>query len=31
MQEVNMQFVISRAQFDEAQFALHKAFIEDMQ
>lgn len=30
MQEVNMQFVLDRKDFDAAQFALHKAFIEDM-
>lgn len=30
MQEVNMQFVIERKDFDSAQFALHKAFIEEL-
>ncbi len=29
MQQVNMQFVIERREFDNAQFALHKAFIEE--
>lgn len=29
MQEVNMQFVLERKDFDPAQFALHKAFIEE--
>lgn len=31
MQEVNMQFVIERFDFDKSQLALHKAFIEDAQ
>jgi aspartate kinase len=29
MQQVNMQFVIDRKDFDNAQFALHRAFIEE--
>jgi aspartate kinase len=28
MRQVNMQFIIKRERFDEAQIALHKEFVE---
>ena len=29
--QVNMQFIVDREDFEKAQQALHKAFVEDLQ